>query len=141
MEPREALRAQAAGVPVAEAPVGSIWTLELEVVGNQLHLALNPGNQGNDTEMGWGTCVHWVGAAVSLSAVKVYSWLLSPHLRGHPTLRLLLLNPEEPTTIPARFSIPTMTSCCSPSRGAIPLLVHIRNATYLGIILFESLGN
>lgn len=35
-------------VPVAEVLVEIIWTLELEVIGNQLHLALNPVSEGND---------------------------------------------------------------------------------------------
>lgn len=39
---------QVAEVPVEAAPVEIIWTLELEVGGNKLHLALNPVNQGND---------------------------------------------------------------------------------------------
>lgn len=45
---QEGSPAQAAEVPGEVAPVEIIWTLELEVGGNQLHLALNPMNQGND---------------------------------------------------------------------------------------------
>lgn len=84
--------AQAVGMPVAEALVEIIWTLELEIVGNQLHLALNPGNQGNDrcshrhrNGVG-GTSSTGQGTAVLLSVVKVYSWLLSPHPLGHLTM-------------------------------------------------------
>lgn len=33
---------------MAEALVEIIWTLELKVTGNLLHLALNPMNQGNN---------------------------------------------------------------------------------------------
>lgn len=87
---QEVSPAQAAGVPVAEALVASIWTLELEVVGNQLHLALNPGNQGNDgslkdTETGEGDFRPPGRVQLCLSGEGLFLTSQSPSARScHP---------------------------------------------------------
>lgn len=87
---QEGSPAQAAGVPVAEALEEVIWTLELEVVGNQLHLALNPGNQGNnsslkDTEMGERDFCPLGRVQLCLSCDGLFL-MHSPHLLRHLTL-------------------------------------------------------